>query len=415
MHRLLPRFIRDTRGTVLIIFAFMLFFLVAVAGAGVDMGRSQIIKHKMHQATDAAALAGAAAGLGLSESERNRIVERVFRLNFPSNFMGSDVTYEDLAITYIPNAANPDSINIQLASEVQTSFMNTVGVDKVDINSETQVGIAATGPAQADIAMALDISGSMAIRESAYSCGMTDYTGAFGPVSDSGTRMHGLRQSVNNFIDDLIGDGPTLSENYSLGTVLYGRDTSPPIITSTGGVSGGPRVLVTKTYDNNLQAMKTFYLGTGSGNTGVLDSTNIMGPGTLGGLGAQTVHGMVNSSNRPYGTKDGRIQSVIFMTDGRNMVYDPSSTTRESDSPAQNTLFSNQCMQMKNAGVLVYTIAYGGDIVCFPQISTLLRDCASGTTAAEKADYFFEATDGNELDAAFTKIGASIQNIRIVK
>jgi hypothetical protein len=215
--------------------------------------------------------------------------------------------------------------------------------------------------------------------------------------------MFSLRKSVNNFINDLLVSGNP-SNIYSLGTVLYGRDNSPT----------GSQTLIERPYNNNLEAMRNYYLN--DGGLGVLQHIN--GDGTRGGLGAQRARVMVNTSSRPYGAKDDRIQAVIFMTDGRNMKYLKGGGPNgwdEVDDPSQDALFANQCAQMKSEGVILYTIAFGKDVVCYPSIAAMLATCASGNTLAEKSKYAFVAITGDELEGAFKSIATSISEIRIVK
>lgn len=406
MKRLIARFYQDTQASVLIIFAFLTFFLVAVAGAGVDMGRSQIIRHKMHQASDAAALAGASMAPGVSQAERDAVIERTFRLNFPDNFMGSTITAGDMVVTYTPNGVDPQSINIKLTSEVETTFMRVVGYDKVDIGSETEVGVVASAPAPADIVMTLDISGSMGLKDAIIPLCPSSYPGYyFGGISDSESRIYMLRNSVNNFIDTLLEGGTNPSPTYSLATVLYGRDDSP----------GKPATMIEQVYDNDLNSVRAFYLA--ESGTGYL--VPISGDGTKGGTGALHAKARVDTTTRPYGPKDSRVQAVIFMTDGRNMRYrstpHPVTGWNEEDDPTENALFSAQCSAMKGNGVQLYTIAFGEDVDCYSSIATMLYNCASGNTPAEKSKFYYKATTGHELDDAFQNIASSIKAIRIVK
>ena len=71
----LRRFLRDARGNVAMIFAFMLVPLIMTIGYGAQYGLATNYKHQMQSAADAAALAGASAlylDLGIVRRHRCR-------------------------------------------------------------------------------------------------------------------------------------------------------------------------------------------------------------------------------------------------------------------------------------------------------------------------------------------------------
>jgi hypothetical protein len=161
------------------------------------------------------------------------------------------------------------------------------------------------------------------------------------------------------------------------------------------------------------------------------------------------VWGGTMSTNLPlsYGT-EGMAKAVVIMTDGKNewsssgpyggyakkaasvvrcnggflgYCYIPESwgtddrlgvslpIDREGDMPGAinaqlNNRLSQVCKNTKNAGIRIYTVAFGSPGT---EIETLLRTCAS------LPEFFFNSPTAADLKVAFSTIGDSLSNLRV--
>ena len=86
-------FIRQERGSAMGLVAVSLLTLAAASGLALDAGRAYLVKDKLSQAVDAAALAGGRAlSEGSAEAARAQI-EKYFQANFPDGFLGVSLAH----------------------------------------------------------------------------------------------------------------------------------------------------------------------------------------------------------------------------------------------------------------------------------------------------------------------------------
>jgi hypothetical protein len=126
----------------------------------------------------------------------------------------------------------------------------------------------------------------------------------------------------------------------------------------------------------------------------------------------------MGSYNLPlaYGTKSMN-KAAVIMTDGENTmtssIYTAYGWLRQKKLGTDNSRravtelnnrLSTVCTAMKNAGIIVYTIAFND-----PGRSTedLMRECATQDA------FYFNSPSGGDLRAAFEQIGGSLSNLRI--
>lgn len=112
-------------------------------------------------------------------------------------------------------------------------------------------------------------------------------------------------------------------------------------------------------------------------------------------------------------------KAIVIMTDGDNTmsrsIYTAygflsdqrlgsnSSTQAEA---ALDTRLTTVCNNMKNAGIIVYTVAFG---TMTTATKDLLENCAT------KSEYYFASPTSTELSSAFKTIGDSLSNLRVSK
>jgi Flp pilus assembly protein TadG len=157
---------RKRRGFILLTYAIMLFFTLAMIGLAVDAGTMYVIQGRLTAAVDAAALAaGRSVNLGTTlsaaEAAATATATQFFNANFPSGFLGTGtMNLTTPALTQQTDAnGNPTGVlNIQVTATVPapTYFMQIFGIKTVNV--------AATGTAtrrSTVMIIVLDISSSM--------------------------------------------------------------------------------------------------------------------------------------------------------------------------------------------------------------------------------------------------------------
>lgn len=132
---------------------------------------------------------------------------------------------------------------------------------------------------------------------------------------------------------------------------------------------------------------------------------------------------------RDFGAK-GNIKAMVIMTDGEN-TYDSSyaafgyasaghgfdgttyagNTDYRNMPPAMDQHLTQVCSAAKDAGVMVFTIAFD---VSSANIKQRLQDCASDNGSGGKL-YFDAQNNGSDLQAAFGVIGAKISALRLYR
>ena len=112
-----------------------------------------------------------------------------------------------------------------------------------------------------------------------------------------------------------------------------------------------------------------------------------------------------------------RRKILVLMTDGQNTVYkynekhyslSPTSSTYETKMAETNALMMTICDGIKADDIEIYSIAYKFDLAD-AGAKDLVRDCATSTS------HFFDAENADQLEAAFIRIGNSMDEVRLSK
>jgi hypothetical protein len=117
-------FIKDTRGSVGILFGVFALAVFAAAGAAVDYGRAVTTRTTLQSATDAAAAAAAASPPG---SDATALATTVFQ----ANYTGSPAPQLDVAVT-------GDTVTVTAATTIKTSLMAVGGVAELSISARAE-------------------------------------------------------------------------------------------------------------------------------------------------------------------------------------------------------------------------------------------------------------------------------------
>jgi len=129
--------------------------------------------------------------------------------------------------------------------------------------------------------------------------------------------------------------------------------------------------------------------------------------------------GEMNTNNLPLDYHTPLMNKVVvLMTDGDNTIgnnvwgsywYLNAGHLGTTNSSAAVTQLNNRllttCTNMKNNGIIIYTVAFGTDISSTAR--SMLQSCAT------KPDYYFYSPTGADLQTSFRQIGDSLANLRI--
>jgi Flp pilus assembly protein TadG len=392
-------FLADQRGNVLMLTGLCIIVLMTAAGMAIDLGRQQLVRLKLQQATDATALAAATMPGNLSDEEKRNAALTIFNMNYPSDYLGSGTVTPHIVLG--SNITVTASINQGLS----TTFMQVAGISSLSANASTTVSGDNTVQYY-DMILALDNSASMGFELNSESS------------NPSWPRMTALKNATNTLIGELLGDNGT--EN---------------------------RVAIVR-WDNSLIATHPFSQNAGALHTIVNsmvpqgNTNSLIGMAALQTMGAQPP---------PNGYSDApKVKAALLFTDGQNIIYrhklngNPL-TAADVDGknvlptgkgqfgwtcPARrqrvvdiNNLTLAQCQALKAQGVVVYTVGLSLGLGTAPddcpnapgtlQPEEFLAQCASGDPATNANQFFFLADNEEELLKAFETISDNLKGIRI--
>ena len=144
-------FYADRRGNVILMFAIMLVPLLGILGIAVDVSRGYLVKSRLGDALDSAALAAAQSVDDTVEFSED--VNKFFYSNYPDEFLGSEVTLATPVVS-----ADKETITLAATATVGATILNVLGVNSIDVSASTEVTRRVAG---IDVAISLDMSGSM--------------------------------------------------------------------------------------------------------------------------------------------------------------------------------------------------------------------------------------------------------------
>ena len=235
MIALLKKFWQSPLGVVAVWFGMSVPMVVSAIGVSVDLGQTYLVKERLTHALDAAALAAAANGA----EDPNVIEDKVhdfLAANYPEGKIGrtTDIKVENY----------DDSLYVNATARLDTAFMKIFGMPTVDVQVSSEV--TRVVGANIELAMVLDISGSMAgqkivdLREAAKSLvdivindNQQDYYSKIAVVPYS------VAVNVGNYAATVRGPvtGPK--------TITAATKANPIVITSNGhGFANGDKIYI---------------------------------------------------------------------------------------------------------------------------------------------------------------------------
>ncbi len=416
------RFKDNERGSVMMLFGLMLPVMLFTAGVGVDMARVTDSRTRIAEASDAAALAAGRALLDgtMTDLEIQSLAANVFDTNIKSRNGNAKINGVDIQVSRATGI-----VNIKVDSEVPMTLTAIAGFDKVNlpVNTETVFG-----SRDLEIGMALDITGSMGDTPSGGGQRKIDaLKGAFELFAEKlmpDTPLAGQRvriglapfsASVNLGSFAAVATGGRSTDGCvteRMGTYKY-TDASPAAGVFKVRADGASDIDPTEGLAYNPYLCPTARLVPLSDDRDALIAkVRAFSPNgyTAGHLGAQWGWNLISdnwggvwggvSQPDPYSrVEEGKlIKAVVLMTDG---IFNTAYHNANAADQAIRT-----CNNMKAKGVWVFAVAFDAPAAA----QTTLKACAS-----DGADFYADASNGDELTAAFAKFAGKLSELHISK
>lgn len=432
IKNIFKRYVDNTSGATMMAFALAIPVVVGAMGVTVDIARSYLEKERLTHALDAAALAGAGSA-NLSTSELEARIRAYFEKNYE--------TSQDISLVIEQTGS---ILRVSAAVEMDTSFMQVLGISEVNINGNTVVQRQVRG---VEVAMVLDVTGSMSTNNNigTLRTAATSFTDILCPGTDCSNLVriglvpfattvnvgpYGLGKKpdgttydtafVNNPSNLLFKQSGSGSTTAWWGCILEQTPNNDVVdsennwkwnmyrYVSNSGSTSAPNTNCNKAYILPLTAAKATIKSKISGLTA--------NGNTLSNIGMVWGYRLL-SPNAPFreGTdfNDEQIRKVaILMTDGDNNIngsysaYGPWATLRLTDANLDTKLLTT-CTNMKAQGIKVYTITFTSAIN--DTTKGYFRDCATNPSN------YYDAPTQEELIDTFQRIAAELSNLYVVE
>lgn len=256
----------DRRGGVAVFIAIGIFAITGAVGLATDAARGYLVKARLSQALDAAALAG---GRVMSSPDRDADIVMYFNANFPPGYLGAVPSGPTIGV-------DPDGkiLTLTASAVLPTTLMRILGFETMNIASATEVTIESRN---LEVSLVLDVTGSMA-----------------------GQRIIDLRAAAKELVDIVVHDIQTPYYSklalvpYSMGVNVAGyaeevrgpitgpaksitgaTRTNPVVVTAAGhGLSNGQTVYITGVGGMTQLNNKEYTVASATANTFALSGVN---------------------------------------------------------------------------------------------------------------------------------------------
>jgi Flp pilus assembly protein TadG len=292
------------QGATAVFVALAIIPLVAFVGLAVDTTRGYLVKSRLNQALDAAALAG---GRVYANSTRDDDIRMYFKANFPDGYLGSVASPVEIT----PNDIDK-TLTVSAQATLPTTFMHLLNINTVQVASSAQVIVESQN---VEVAMVLDITGSM----------------------DASDSMDDLKDAANDLVDIVVNDvqSPFYSKvamvpfsmtvnvgGYSSGLTDQVRGTPPEAkaitnIEKLGTTSSTRKIKITAVGHGFANGAKIFISGVSAGFSNRINNS---------------VTGTYNSTNAPNFWTVGEVTTDTFVlkrANGNDIDWDPSGTSND--------------------------------------------------------------------------------------
>ena len=410
----LGKFARDKKGSAVVFVATSIFVLVAAAGLAFDAGRGYLIKARLSQAVDSAALAGGRSLTIGGGGDYEAQINKYFVANFPNGFMGATVVGPTIKPS--PDGA---SIEVTATANIPTTLMRVLKVDGVQVSARSVVTRALRG---LEVALVLDHSGSM----------------------NQDGKLTDLKTAADILLDTMYGDNEVVEDLYLSVVPFAGRtnlraqvkvhpnnppdtdlvclnerptphdiDDSPPATNGNGqfkhydgskktnvcpNAALQPLAQSKSAVRNAVQAMSPSFINCTRYDVGTVWGWRTLSPKWRG-------YWQGNAALPLDYDEEGMDKAIIIMTDGENSP-DVCGDDGKKNKKKTEDLFEQMCVDMKAAGIIVYTITFKLDSA---EVDEKFANCASGDAR------YFKSPNADELEAAFTQIANDLTTLRLAQ
>jgi Flp pilus assembly protein TadG len=407
-------FARDRRGNVLMLTGLLITVLVSITGAGYDLAHQQLVKLRIQQASDIAALAAATMTGNPTTAQREQIAARYFALNYPETYLGVPRPTPQVEV-------GSSSIRVSASADMPTQFMQYVGFDTIVSGGSSTVSTDSRAQdADYDVAVVVDESGSQAAALPPYS-----------------SRMEAQKASLRTMVNAIV-PAATTNQNVRVGFIGF-----TGYISNKWGLSNRNADAL-----NAINQMRPIWQN--FDHTGMLAAANMMRGGVStetnrqitmasGTVAANTAVPLPRTARSSTARIDANglspVKYVVFISDG-GIMLEPTSLNDRTGLISRYCAFSFQpcyaafldaCTQAKNAvgtnSVHVFVINLATPVSRDQQ--NALTSCASETvpggptyTSAEKPDRtkdFLFAADSATLGRMLTNISTEIRKTKIIQ
>jgi Flp pilus assembly protein TadG len=417
-------FRRDEDGVVAMTFALAVTGVAMMIGCAVDIGKALHAHQKMSQAVDGATVAAAKA---LKDGVSVAQVQTMARTFFDTNMKGSG-DYATVSTFNVDVNQGAKSVTITLESAMPTTFARVAGVQKINLPQQATAVFAVR---DIEVGLALDVTGSMSSA----------------PARGGARKIDTLKSAVETFANLMLPDTPVYGQKVRIGLAPYSAAINLGSYASAAANNRSSDGCVTERtnsarYSDESPASGGYFkvaadnardIDPTEGNVGSVAYTcpkavlqpltdrkaDIItavksykeGGWTAGHFGAQWAWNLVSEdwgsvftgSARPDKYQRVRDQeltkAVILMTDG---VFNTAFNNAETSAKQALEL----CKNMKDKGVVVFSIAFDAPAAA----KKTLEDCAT-----PGPDYFADASDADDLNAAFASFAAKIKALRLTQ
>ncbi|MEL7108764.1 MAG: pilus assembly protein TadG-related protein [Pseudomonadota bacterium] len=441
IHASIRRWAVQTRAHTAVLFALVAMPLIIASGMAIDTSRQVSLKRHLQSAVDAAALAGARTfSYSFLRADAGRAATGAFNSNILSMHGDADCTLD-------PHTYDTSAFKVTVSATCDVPTLFGVGISGKSDMKVTVTSSAAAIHRTADVGMMFDLSSSMGATELAAlkAAGKRAaeiiiglQPGATGRVSvipfaggvnagDFGNLALG-RDSEN----DDEGDGDRVCVTERAGAEAF-TDADPTthnvgeVITQAGAFASTEfdRISVHQCPDSPIYPLDSQLVDVKTAIDDMRRSSGIAGGRTAGHLGiAWTWYTLSPNWNsvwedseygghsthkaQPYGDPN-ILKVAILMTDGTfEQALAPGFADSDAATQRNNirTASENLCAGMRDAGIIIYAVAYDAT----PEAESLLKTCTDND-----ADYYFETSDEDELESIYQQIAGRYLNVGLVE
>jgi Flp pilus assembly protein TadG len=427
------RFAANRSGNFTIMFAGAAVALLLAAGVAVDIGRAITTKSEMRNALDAAILA-AARELSSGRLKENQVA--AFLENYVEGTLGVELgaglQYQLVDVRV--DTAN-ETVYAKLTRDLPLTLASVAGLNSREYSSES---MATYGFGKAEVAMTLDITGSM-----------------------KGSKLSDLKRAAKHGIEELLAGNDPLDPDIRVTTIPYAaavnvgllknvifvenRDNSgePPADTDVISVSSSSapddcaterkgkfqftddnpaRGLINRDYrvedcpetglspltadkDRLLKSIDSFKAeGTTAGHIGIQWAWYMISPVWKDYVPAPSVAAEYDKDTRKF---------MIIMTDGEfNTAYAGVSRWQDVGQQSSKSLeyARKLCDNIKKKNIEVFTIGFA---LKEKSAKDVLKYCATANSTDVK--YYYDVSTGAELKQVYSDIANTIKALRLIR